>query len=99
MTVLRFSAAARALALAAARLGLVAPAFRSPPRLPGAERTVRRFPRGGVVAVRIRDRQPAAVLADMVEGVLAVNGLTGEAAAAARPVLLSAVDEEAREAA
>jgi hypothetical protein len=74
----RFSRAARTLAEEARRQGLAAPGFRSPPRLPGAVRTIRRWPAGGViVAVAIRDRSVAEVIADMIDGVVAANGLTG----------------------
>lgn len=88
----RFSEAARVLAGVARRGGLVAPGFRSPPRLPGADRTIRRWPRGGpVVAVRLRDRPFEHVLADMVDGVVAANGLTGAEADRWRAALQAAV--------
>jgi hypothetical protein len=77
-TSLRFSTAARTLADEARRQGLAVPGFRSPPRLPGAVRTIRRWPAGGVViAVTIRGRPVADVVADMIDGVVAANGLTG----------------------
>jgi hypothetical protein len=72
----RFAHAARALADEARRRGLVAPSYRCPPRLVGADRSLRRRPGGAVVAVRIRGRPWPAVLADMIEGVIAANGLT-----------------------
>ena len=70
-----FAQGARALTAVARRLGLVAPSFRCPPRLVGADRTIRR--RGGraVVSVRVRGRPIVAVHADMVEGVVVTNGL------------------------
>jgi hypothetical protein len=72
---LRFAWAARRLGAEARQLHLETPSFRSPPRLPGAERTLRRRPDGGfVVAVRVRSRPFAVVAADMVDGVLAANG-------------------------
>jgi hypothetical protein len=43
------------------------------------------------VAVRVRDRPLAAVLADLVEGVIVVNGLSGAEADIARSHLLAAV--------
>jgi hypothetical protein len=55
--------------------GLVAPSFRCPPRLVGADRTIRRRPDGAVVAVRVRNRPLAAVLSDMIEGVIVTNRL------------------------
>jgi hypothetical protein len=80
----RFAHAARALTREARRRGLVAPSFRCPPRLVGADRTLRRRPGGGVVAVRVRDRPWPAVLADMIEGVVAVNDLAPPAATRVR---------------
>ena len=74
-TTVQFAAAARALAAAARRFGLAAPSFRTPPRLVGLDRTVRRHPLGGVVSVRLRGRPWAAVVADMIDGVVAVNRL------------------------
>jgi hypothetical protein len=71
-----FAHAARTLASESRRRGLVGPSFRCPPRLVGADRTLRRRPGGAVVAVRIRGRAWPAVLADMIEGVIAANDLT-----------------------
>jgi hypothetical protein len=89
---LRFAAAARALALAARRRGLAVPGFRSPPRLPGAERTLRRRGDGGaVVAIGLRGRPWPAVLADMIEGVIAANRLCGAEADRTRDALWRAV--------
>lgn len=91
-TSLRFAAAARDLCAEARRLGLMAPGFRSPPRLPGADRSLRR--RSGAapaVAVRLRDRPEEQVLADMVDGVLAANRLTGDDATRCRAALRAAV--------
>ena len=75
-----FAAAARALTRAARASGLVGPSFRCPPRLVGVDRTIRRRPDGAIVAVRLRGRPWAAVLADMIEGVVAANGLQPPAA-------------------
>jgi len=72
---LQFAAAARVLAAEARRLGHDAPAFRSPPRVLGAQRTIRRTEGGTVVSVAVRGRPFAAVLADMVEGVVRANRL------------------------
>ena len=83
----RFWELARAVVGEARRHGLVVPGFRSPPRLPGAVRTVRRTPGGGMVAVAWRGRSPAAVVADMIDGVVLVNGLVGPEAAACRRLL------------
>jgi hypothetical protein len=87
----QFAAAARALAAAARRFGLAAPTFRTPPRLVGLDRTVRRHHRGGVVSVRVRGRPWVAVLADMVDGVVALNRLDARRANRARADLWEAV--------
>jgi hypothetical protein len=89
---LRFSSAARRLGAAARAAGLVVPAFRCPPRVAGVERTIRRYPGGAVVSVTLRDRPFADVAVDMVEGVLVVNGLRGEAATRMRTALTDAVE-------
>ena len=70
-----FAAAARLIAVEAQRYGLVAPSFRSPPRIVAVDRTVRRHEHGGVVAVVVRNRPFVAVVADMIEGVVVVNRL------------------------
>ncbi len=70
-----FAHAARALATEARRRGLIAPGFRSPPRLVGVDRSIRRHPSGAAVAVRVRNRPWVAVAADMIEGVIAANRL------------------------
>ena len=87
----RFATAARTLADATRAAGLAVPAFRSPPRVPGATRTLRRYPGGVVVSVRLRERPFDEVVADLVEGVVAANGLTGDAALRARTALAAAV--------
>jgi hypothetical protein len=84
---LRFVQVARRLGAAARAQGLTVPAFRSPPRVDGVVRTVRRYPGGAVVAVRMRGRAFRDVAGDMVEGVIVVNGLGGEAADRMRRVL------------
>jgi hypothetical protein len=89
-----FVAAARVLSSAARRIGLVAPGFRSPPRVVGVHRTLRRFSggRGGVVSVVVRGRPFAAVLADMIEGIVAVNDVPSPHADRARAELWAVVD-------
>jgi hypothetical protein len=86
-----FAAVARRLADAARATGLRAPAFRSPPRIPGAARSLRRYPGGAVVSVRLHRRPLDAVIADMVEGVIVANRLSGEAALRARTFLAESV--------
>jgi hypothetical protein len=89
---LRFASAARVLGQAARARGLSVPAFRSPPRLPQAERTVRRRADGSAtVSVQLRGRPFVAVVADMVEGVIVSNGLDQVAATRARTALWEAV--------
>jgi hypothetical protein len=84
----RFSALAQALAAEARRRGLEPPGFRSPPRLPGVVRTIRRSGTGAVVAIRIRDREVHDVAVDMVDGVVVANHLDGDTAASVRAELL-----------
>jgi hypothetical protein len=88
---LRFADAARRLGAAAHAAGLEVPAFRCPPRLAGAARTIRRYPGGTVVSVRLRDRPFETALADMVEGVLVANRVDGAAAGPLRAALEAAV--------
>ena len=84
-----FAEAALVLAQRAQDLGLAAPGFRSPPRIVGVDRTVRRARTGtgGVVAVRIADRPMTAVIGDMIEGVIVVNRLTPPEADRVRTLL------------
>lgn len=89
--VLRFADTAKRLGAAARAAGLVVPAFRCPPRVAGAHRTVRRFPGGSVVSVTLKGRTFGDVATDMVEGVVVVNRLEGEAAHRFRRALLDAV--------
>ena len=86
-----FAHAVRRLGAAARAAGLTVPAFRSPPRRPGAPRTIRRLPGGPVVSVVLRDRAFADVLADMVEGIVIANQLREPAATRVRRTLLDAV--------
>ena len=89
---LQFAATVRTLASAARARGLVAPSFRSPPRVPGAERTLRWAPGGtATVAVLVRGRPYQAVVADMIEGIVVANRLDGLAATRARTALWEAV--------
>ncbi|MEY3588747.1 MAG: hypothetical protein RJA47_1343 [Actinomycetota bacterium] len=73
-----FTAAARVLALRTQDMGLAVPGFRSPPRVVGVDRSVRRgrTGTGGVVAVRVADRPLTAIIGDMIEGVIVINRLT-----------------------
>lgn len=85
-----FLALARVVGGEARALGLRVPAFRSPPRRPGATRTLRRVADGtAVVAVAVAGRPLAAVAGDVVDGVIVANGLQGEAAARVRERLVA----------
>ena len=91
-TSLRFADAVRVLAVEARSLGLDVPGFRSPPRIAGVDRSLRRRPGASpAVAVRLVGRPFDAVLDDMVEGIVVANGLAGPAAARARRQLRAAV--------
>jgi len=73
---IRFAVAAKAISDEARAAGLVVPGFRTPPRLVGVDRSLRRRPGATpAVAVRLSGRPMGTVVADMVEGVLAANGL------------------------
>lgn len=90
-----FAAVARTLSLEARRRGLVVPSFRSPPRLVGVDRSIRRRGASVVVAVRLRDRPLVAVVADLIEGVVAANGLGPPEADRLRHELWQAVTDAA----
>lgn len=89
---LRFAATVRTLGGAARARGLVVPGFRSPPKLGGAERTLHRRADGqATVAVVIKGRPYQAVTADLIEGIVVVNGLSGAEATRVRTHLWEAV--------
>jgi len=91
----RFATAARRLGSEARRRGLLVPGFRSPPRLPGVDRTISRRAAGeAFVAVRVHGRSLEAVVTDMVEGVLAANRVPAGEASELRHALLAAVGGE-----
>src|SRR3954451_16355172 len=70
-----FAHAARTLTSEAQRRGLIGPSFRCPPRIVGVDRSLRRHAGGVTIAVKLRGRPWAAVLADMIEGVIVGNGI------------------------
>lgn len=90
-TALRFADAARVITEVARSRGLEAPAFRSPPTIANVQRSLRRRPGGATVAVRLRNRPWVAVLADMIDGVVAANSLRGAPADDLRAALWQAV--------
>jgi hypothetical protein len=89
---LRFARTVQTLGAAARAMGLEVPGFRSPPRLVGVQRSIKRWPGGSTVAVVVRGRPWAAVQADLVEGVVAANHLTSPAADRARAELWAALE-------
>ena len=70
-----FAHAARTIGREARRRGLVAPGFRCPPRITGVDRSLRRVGNGAVVAVQLKGRPWAAIVGDMIEGVIVTNQL------------------------
>ena len=88
-----FAGVALLLAREARRQGLVGPSYRCPPRLVGVDRSIRQRPNGAVVAVRLRGRGRSAVLADMIEGVVAANRLGSPDADRVRAGLWRIADE------
>ena len=98
---LQFAGTVRTLGGAARARGLVVPGFRSPPKVPGAERTVRRRPDGGAtVAVGVKGRPFQAVIADLIEGIVVANSLDAAEATRVRTLLwYSVVGEHRTEAA
>lgn len=91
-TSIRFAGAARDLGRSARLCGLTPPAFTSPPRIEGISRTIRRRPNGVTVSIVLRGRPWAAVLADMIEGIVVANDLSSVDADRVRTALWLAVD-------
>ncbi len=93
-TALDFAHAAKLLSGEARRLGLVAPSYRSPPRIVGVDRSLRRYRGGAVVSVQLKGRPWPAVLGDMIEGVVAANKLRPPATDRTRTALWQAIGSE-----
>ena len=92
---LAFAEAARLLGMAVRGQELVIPSFRSPPREVGRRRTLARHDDGSVtVSVMVRNRVWEAVLADMIEGIVAANRMDGIDAEALRDQLWEALEGE-----
>ncbi len=72
---IEFAQAARTLTQEAQRRGLIGPSYRCPPRIVGVDRSLRRHASGATIAVKLRGRPWAAVLADMIEGVIVANSI------------------------
>jgi hypothetical protein len=94
----QFSESVRKVVGVARRHGLRPPVFRSPPRLDGVDRTIRRRADGqAVVAVRRTGRPLAAVRADVIDGVVAANSLRGGDADRFRNAAWAALEPPDRE--
>ncbi len=92
MSSFEFAMAARLMGQVIRSSGYRAPAFRSPPRVVGQNRSIRRRPDGSAsIAVALRGRAQVAVVADMIDGVVAANRLHGVASARLRDDLWDAV--------
>ena len=85
-SVQQFAEAARTVARVARSKELTVPTFRSPPRLP-VDRTIRHQAERAVVSVRVKGRPFVAVAADMIEGVIVANRLSGPEALRVRGAL------------
>ncbi len=89
-----FAEVVRTVTAVARRRGLDVPVFRSPPKLDDVDRTLRRRPDGqAVVSIRLTGRPFAAVQADVIAGVVAVNGLEGRDAGRFRRAAWSALGD------
>lgn len=89
----RFAECVRTVTAVARQRRLTVPVFRSPPRLEQVDRSLRRRPDGGVVvAVRLTDRPFVAIQADVIDGVVAANGLDGVPADRFRRAAWAALD-------
>ncbi|MDP6480524.1 MAG: hypothetical protein QF522_01475 [Acidimicrobiales bacterium] len=92
-TTLRFAEAARSLGMAARLRGLQVPTFRSPPGITDVQRSIRRRGQSSTVAVVLKGRPWAAVVADMIEGILVANRLDNGRADMVRSALWLAVED------
>jgi len=95
LSTVEFAALARAIASTTRHLGFAAPGFRCPTRIIGVDRTMRRFMGdevAGIVAVNVKDRPLAAVVADMIEGVVMLNRLSPTHAAQVRGALWNSLE-------
>ena len=93
---LDFAHAARTIGREVRRRGLVAPSFRCPPRIAGVDRSLRRFASGAVVSVQLKGRPWAAIVGDMIEGVIVTNQLQPPHSDRLRSELWLALGFEAR---
>jgi hypothetical protein len=99
-SVAEFSECVRRIVAVARSQGLNPPAFRSPPRLPGLDRSVQRRAKGAVmIAIRRGERPFAAIQGDIIEGVVVANRLSGEQAEQFRRVAWSGLESQHKAAA
>lgn len=89
-----FARAVRAISESTRLQSLEVPMFRTPPRADGAVRTLRRTRRGAVVSVAMTERPWVSVLADLIDGVVAVNRLHGHDAIRCRTALWAALERD-----
>ena len=76
-----FAAIGRVLTDQALALGIPAPSFRSPPRIPGVRRSVTRNRDDSITVSVIVSRRPlSAVIADMIDGLVLASGLKADEA-------------------
>lgn len=93
----QFGEIARNVSNRARSLGLSSPVFKSPPRIVGVSRTLRRRPDGqAVVAVAFRNRPAGAVIADLIEGVITTNDVEGAQACRLRDDLWEPFSESVK---
>lgn len=91
LTSVRFAQIARQLNQVAKAAGMNTPAFRSPPKTRGLQRSIKRRPDGSAtVSVSLRGRPAVAVVADMIDGVMAANEPGSTRSAVVRDRLWSA---------
>jgi len=98
MSSLDYGTAARSRARAARLRGLLVPVYASPPARSDLDRSIRRRNGSPVVSIRLRGRPRAAVIADMIEGIVVSNSLEPARADLVRSALWLAIDVSPSEA-
>lgn len=94
MSSLEFAEAARQMGHTIRANNHEVPTFRSPPKAPGQLRSLRRRSDGSVtISVALRGRSMAAILADMIDGVVAANELDGTSATSLREELWESMSD------
>lgn len=95
MSSLQFADAAKRLGQAARSAGYEVPSFRSPPRRPGCTRSITRRANATTVSVALHGRPLAAVVADMIDGIIVTNELGDPDAGQLRDLLWAAASSMA----